>query len=231
MAFNFLRHFNHAPTSRYYNERMKSCPLCKSNAPLFFQSTERVYYQCPTCGLIFVAPSTHLSAEEEKSRYDYHQNSPAASGYVQFLRQLADPLLKHLHPGQHGLDFGCGPGPTLSLLLEEAGIHMKLYDPFYFPDETVLKQQYDFITCTEVVEHFHHPLQSWQQLTDLLQPGGWLGVMTSLFTPQINFSTWHYPKDETHVCFYTIETMHWLADRFGLTMPYHTKNAFLFRKE
>lgn len=176
-------------------------------------------------------PSTHLNAKEEKSRYDFHQNSPDTPGYVQFLRQLSDPLLKHLLPEQHGLDFGCGPGPTLSLLLEEAGMHMSLYDPIYFPDETVLEQQYDFITCTEVVEHFHHPLQSWQQLTDLLRPGGWLGVMTSVFPEDIDFADWHYKNDLTHVCFYTIETLQWLAARFGLVLLQNTERVFLFQKE
>ena len=35
-----------------------------------------------------------------------------------------------------GLDFGCGPGPALTLLMEEAGFaKMNLYDPFYFADE------------------------------------------------------------------------------------------------
>lgn len=210
---------------------MKSCLLCQSNTPLFFQSAGRVFYQCPACKLIFVDPSNHLNAEEEKSRYDYHQNSPDAAGYVQFLRQLSDPLLNHLLPGQHGLDFGCGPGPTLSLLLEEAGMHMNLYDPFYYPDETALERQYDFITCTEVVEHFHHPHQSWQQLTDLVRPGGWLGVMTSVVPDDIDFADWHYKNDPTHVCFYATQTLQWLAERFGLMLLHNTEKIFLFQNE
>jgi 16S rRNA G1207 methylase RsmC len=35
------------------------------------------------------------------------------------------------------LDFGCGPGPTLSILLAEQGQQVDLYDPFYHDDPSV----------------------------------------------------------------------------------------------
>jgi len=41
--------------------------------------------------------------------------------YRRFLARLAEPLIAHLPKGARGLDFGCGPGPTLSLMLREAG--------------------------------------------------------------------------------------------------------------
>lgn len=188
-----------------------------------------MFYKCPLCGLVFADPADQLDRTQEKLRYDCHENNPADEGYRNFLRQLADPLLQKLTPGQSGLDFGCGPGPTLSGLLEDAGMHMSLYDPFYAPDQSVLNQQYDFVTCSEVVEHFNHPLQSWQQLTGLVRPGGWLGVMTSLFTPRIDFASWHYPKDLTHVCFYSPQTLDWLADRFSLTVEAINESVILFQ--
>jgi hypothetical protein len=42
-------------------------------------------------------------------------------------------------------------------MLAEAGHAMALYDPFFRPDPAALERDYDFITCTETAEHFHHP--------------------------------------------------------------------------
>ena len=68
---------------------------------------------------MFVPRSYHLSAADEKAQYDLHENDPNDPGYRAFLDRLAGPLDKRLAPHSHGLDFGCGPGPTLSVMLEE----------------------------------------------------------------------------------------------------------------
>jgi hypothetical protein len=62
-----------------------------------------------------------LSEDEEKSRYDTHNNDPKDVRYRQFLSQLSEPLLKKISDNSFGLDFGAGPGPTLSLMLEDYG--------------------------------------------------------------------------------------------------------------
>jgi cyclopropane fatty-acyl-phospholipid synthase-like methyltransferase len=38
-----------------------------------------------------------------------------------FLSQVFNPVMVHLKKGAKGLDFGCGPGPTLSLMFEKQG--------------------------------------------------------------------------------------------------------------
>jgi hypothetical protein len=168
--------------------------------------------------LTFADPASHPSLADEKARYDTHQNRPDDYGYRMYLNRLAEPLLKRLQPGMRGLDYGCGPGPTLSLMLEEAGMVMSVYDPFYADEETVLTQQYDFVTCTEVVEHFRDPAGEWKRLTGLVVPGGWLGVMTQLMPgddPE-TFLRWRYRNDRTHLCFYTARTFEWIAKELSL---------------
>ena len=49
---------------------------------------------------------------------------------------------------------------------------MKLYDPFFYPDKSVLKAHYDFIACTERAEHFHDPFAEFDRLDSLLKPKG-----------------------------------------------------------
>ncbi len=109
-------------------------PLCGTcDLTLFFQNDTQRYYQCPLCSLIVMDPRGYLSEEQEKREYELHQNSPEDQGYRKFLSRLALPLLDRLELNQRrGLDYGCGPGPTLSVMLEEAGCSMSLFDPFFF---------------------------------------------------------------------------------------------------
>lgn len=171
-----------------------------------------------------------LDPRGEKAIYDLHDNDPQDEGYRRFLSKLTGPLLARLEPGARGLDFGCGPGPALAVMLEEAGMPMVLYDPFFYPEETALTQQYDFITCTEVVEHLHRPGEIFRQLDGLLADGGWLAVMTCFQTDDARFANWHYRRDPTHVVFYREATMEWLARAHGWALAIPAKDVALFHK-
>ncbi len=208
-----------------------SCPLCLSEQVfLFFQDPIREYFHCSTCSLTFVSPNYFLSAKEEKSRYDTHENSPDDPGYRKFLSRLFGPLHPLLAQGSCGLDFGSGPGPTLSLMFEEHGHAMSLYDVFYAQHHEALHQTYDFITATEVLEHLHCPGQDLNRLWDCLNPGGYLGIMTKLAPTKEQFANWYYKKDPTHVSFFSRSTFEWLAVRWQATITIIGDDVVIFRK-
>lgn len=189
-----------------------TCPLCLNHQTLHFHTDkQRDYLQCQVCDLVFVPKQQLLTAEEEKSQYDLHQNSPADTGYRQFLSRLVEPLKERLSATAQGLDFGCGPGPTISIMMSEAGISMVNYDPFYANHPELLKRNYDFITSTEVFEHLHQPSEVLPLLINILKPGGTLGIMTKRWIDKDAFSRWHYKNDPTHVCFYSDRTFEWIA--------------------
>lgn len=208
------------------------CTLCLAQGAPFSADRTRQFFRCPQCDLIFAEQASYLSPADEKQIYDYHENSADDPRYRKFLSQLSEPLLTKLTPGMQGLDFGCGPGPTINLMLQEQGMSVALYDLFYFPDSAVLTTQYDFVTATEVVEHFNNPRQDWPILADVLKPGGWLGVMTWLYSSpdNDNFCRWSYKGDPTHVSFYTPETMKWLARWLNLELQFVSERVILFRK-
>ena len=208
------------------------CELClELTRNQVYANKYRAFYHCLNCDLIFVPSEYHLNAEEEKKQYDFHQNSPNDLGYRQFLTGVVTPLLDHIKPGMKGLDFGSGPGPTLHFLFNEAGFEMALFDPFYANNSEHLKQQYDFVTCTEVVEHFSTPCLSWQQLSRLVRGEGYLAIMT-LFHHGIEFfSDWWYKNDLTHVAFYSSRTMQWIARQLNLQLVYNDeKRVMIFKK-
>ncbi|PJC85187.1 hypothetical protein CSW98_15205 [Vibrio sp. HA2012] len=210
---------------------MHSCPLCKAaHADFYFEDKRRQYYQCNHCSLVFVPPDMRLNAREEKAMYDLHDNCPDDPGYRRFLSRMAAPMLERIAPASDGLDFGCGPGPTLSLMLEDAGHTMALYDVYYYPEQKALERQYDFVTATEVIEHLYQPDMVWQQWLNLVKPGGWLGIMTKQVRDAEAFAGWHYKNDITHVCFYSRATFQYLAERDKLQLEFIGNDVILLRK-
>ncbi len=166
----------------------------------------------------------------ELEQYLQHNNDPDDPQYRKFLSRLLTHLTPNLTDGASGLDYGAGPGPTLSIMLEERGFNMNIYDPFFAPDPDVLNQVYDFITCTEAVEHFFNPAYEFARLDSMLKPGGWLGIMTMMLTSDIKFEDWWYHREPTHVSFYQQETMQWIANQFKWDVIFPQRNVILFRK-
>lgn len=208
------------------------CPLCHSTRnQQFFQEAEKDYWQCTNCQLVFLDPAQRLSKEEEQAYYQTHKNDPEDLGYRKFLSRLSQPLLEAVTAPAKGLDFGCGPGPTLSIMLEEAGFEMHNYDPLFFPEAGLLEDNYEVITCTEVLEHLHNPGKELSLLTRLLHSGGTLAVMTG-FTPSAEeFERWHYRRDPTHVCFFGPATFQWIAEHFSLRLRLPDQNIALLKKQ
>jgi len=212
-------------------ENLQLCPLCYSASTRPILSLEQeIYYRCSNCKLVFLPRRFHISAEEEKQRYDLHENDPADPNYRQFLDQMCEPMLKFLSNGDRGLDFGSGPGPTLNLMFEEHGHPMEIYDVFYDDNPDVFDNRYDFITATEVAEHLGEPGNVLQKLWNCLKSGGYLGIMTKRLPDLSDFEDWHYRKDDTHVTFYDEETFRWMANNWNGKIVYMEERVVIIKK-
>ncbi len=186
------------------------------------------YAECATCALISLDPAQRLTPLGEVMRYAEHRNLDDDERYADFLRRLVDPVQQRLPPGVRGLDFGCGPTPLIGRLLSEAGFPTASFDPVFAPDESLLNARYDFITCSEVVEHLYTPAETFAQFGTMLAGGGLLGVMTRFHGVEAPFHAWWYRRDPTHVCFYAERTMRWIADRHGWTLDIPRPHVALF---
>jgi hypothetical protein len=208
-----------------------ACPLCKTtNSSKFYKEKFREYLRCLSCDFVFVPKMYHLSDTEEKSRYDTHNNDPNDHRYRHFLSQLLVPLLERIQQKSNGLDFGSGPGPTLSLMLEECGHSVDLYDKFYANDISVFEKKYDFITATEVVEHLSEPMAEISRLIEMLNNQGHLAVMTQILTPQIDFSSWYYKNDPSHIGFFTKKSLSFLASYLNIEVYFISERVVFFQK-
>lgn len=206
------------------------CPVCLGPGGSFMHVEGRDYGRCDTCGARYVARADLPSRDVEAAQYALHRNEVDDPGYRRFLARLAGPLMARLGPASRGLDYGCGPGPALAVMLRAAGHEVALYDPFFAPDPAPLAGSYDFVTCTEVAEHFHAPAAEFDRLAGLLAPGGWLAVMTCFQTDDARFAKWQYRRDPTHVVFYREETLHHIARERGLQCEVTCKDVALMRR-
>ncbi len=106
---------------------------------------------------------------------------------------------------------------------------MRIYDPFYADDPALLERRYDFITATEVIEHFRTPRAEFERLFALLKPGGLLGVMTKRVIDREAFARWHYKNDLTHISFFSIPTLRWLAERYRCRVDFVQSDVAVFQ--
>ena len=208
-----------------------NCPLCQSTRlKPYFENKDANYLSCFQCDLVFAPKEFHLNDSQEKIRYDSHQNNPEDEHYRQFLSQAFNPVIDFINPGDKGLDFGCGPGPTLSVMFEEQGYKVDLFDKFYVNNQSIFNNKYDFITATEVAEHLSEPGDELTKLYTMLSKGGVLAIMTKMLDNQINFESWYYKDDPTHICFFSQVTMRHLAKAWGAQIQFYSNDVILFYK-
>lgn len=198
---------------------MVNCRLCSNHAEFYFHDEQpgrpaRDYFHCSICDLRFLHPSCHLNASEERARYELHDNNIDDVRYQDYMRPIAEWVERH-QPSGLGLDFGCGKGPVLAQLLQQKGFEIHLFDPYFFPDTGYSRLRYDFCTAIETIEHFYSPQKDLIHLKSLLKPEGGLGLVTLLYREGLDFESWHYRLDPTHVCFYSEKTFLWIQNHLG----------------
>ena len=67
------------------------------------------------------------------------------------------------------------------------------------------------------MEHFQQPFEEFKLLKSLLKPGGKLYCKTEVFEDAIDFKSWHYKNDRTHVTFYNRETLLWIEKNLNFS--------------
>lgn len=212
------------------------CKICGTETRGIIHEKSGVrYHCCPDCEFISMEESSLLTADEEKRRYDAHENSLEDPSYIEYFRRFIQAaILDYGTVRGRGLDFGSGPSPVLATILErDYGFTMDIHDPFYAPDKVFLGKRYDLVTCTEVVEHLKDPMAYFRLFEGLLEAGGLLAVMTS-FHPKDDgaFLNWHYRRDASHISFFTLRTMEQIALQVGLRIVYTDGERYTsFRKK
>ncbi len=208
-----------------------SCINCSSEETfLIYKNSLREYLECSFCQLIFVPRNQLISTDEEKSRYDNHENSAEDSRYREYLTGIFSGISPYLVSGSTGLDFGCGASTLLAQIFEEHDFKMSSYDLYYLPDDEIWQKKYDFIVLSEVIEHFREPRQIMEKLSGILRPQGQIFVKTKFFElEKEKFGNWFYKNDPTHIQFFNQASLNYVAKCLKMNGPKSLEKMDLYR--
>lgn len=209
------------------------CQICKTKINENIIYSNRFFYYCHNCELIFQEKSQKLSENDEKKRYLFHNNTLENTGYINFLNQFINSCVIPFEIKNNlFFDFGSGPNPVLSHLLKKLGYNGFYYDKYFHDNKEYKKYRYGLITCTEVLEHLENPLSYFDQFKKLLLKGGLFAGMTYFHPGNKDlFYNWWYKNDPTHISFYTKKTVSYLADKLKMKILFiNDKNMFVLQK-
>src|SRR3989338_3945126 len=95
--------------------RMPHCSLCLTTNSATRQEIHlKVYWRCCKCDLLALDSSHFLSPNEEKKRYETHNNDMEDVRYQNFVTPLMKEVLLKIPLGAKGIEYGAGTGPVLS---------------------------------------------------------------------------------------------------------------------
>lgn len=211
------------------------CPLCAQEMKLLnfpIRGRDRWYHRCRSCGFIYLAPAHHLSAEAEKERYLQHQNSND-NGYRDYLGTFIEAaVIPHLKPGAEILDFGSGPVPALTSLLNSQGFSCHTFDPYFSPAPAWQSRSYDAVILHEVAEHLADPAAVFTAAGACIRNGGFFMIRTRFLESCADFASWWYRMDATHISFYTeIGLRQFMASQGFSQILFRTPDIAVFQKK
>ena len=187
---------------------MPACPLCGSETTFLFHKGEgRDYLRCRECELIFAPKQFHLSTKDEKERYSKHNNVASDSRYLKYLSKVADFVEEFRGEDSKILDFGCGESAVLEYYYKTLGIQIDSYDPMYGIGLNIQSASFDIVIMCEVIEHLCKPKKELEFINSILKPNGKIFIRTSLYDDSINFESWWYKLDPTHIIFLSGKTV------------------------
>lgn len=211
------------------SDDIMQCLLCLSKTEKFIKIKDREYFQCTYCLSIMLNPQNYISSQKEKERYLEHNNDVYDVRYQKFVSPIVDRVLNDYNKKHKGLDFGSGTGPVITKLLEDNRYDIDIYDPFFADQKEKLTKSYDYIVCCEVMEHFHHPRLEFGQFQNMLNHDGTLYLKTSVYSESIDFESWYYKDDPTHVFFYHENALEYIKHEYSYSDLIITKDVIVYK--
>lgn len=190
------------------------CRVCSNQSiETVGQNRWRKFCYCEKCGLVFIPEQYWINVEEEKKRYEQHNNTPENEGYVKFLKQIVEVVCNIRNPSSSPriLDFGSGESAVLTNLLTENGFDCTAYDPLFDINIDDDGSHYDIIILCEVIEHLRDIEGEMNKIKNLLNKDGVLIIRTRLYPSAGNIESWWYAQDKTHINFFARRTINQIA--------------------
>lgn len=180
------------------------CNLCRSEiAEPCQKNKHRVFSLCNRCELVSVPPQYWLNPEEEKRRYQKHNNTLENAGYTEYLGAIVSTVEHIGKTSPKILDFGCGERAVLTSLLNKNGYDCVAYDPVFEKEIPDRSSKFDIVVLCEVIEHLRDIPEELKLINTLLKNDGVLIIRTRLYPSFQGIEKWWYAQDKTHINFFS----------------------------
>ena len=222
-------------------EKPLKCPLCETNDPRYFYHENGFqYWQCSSCGLLFLWPAPEPSFLHEHYQEYLSVNAEEVVAWgnemAQVIKNTAGSIEKLFPEKGKILDIGCGYGFFLKEMKKRGwqveGVELskpaaeiarqKTNAPLHScsVEEMQVSSRYDVITLFYVIEHVADPLSILRTIRKLLAPGGMLVLRYPNTTPLLKFSgelarRLSLMQAPSHLYDYNGKSMHLLLDKAG----------------
>jgi 2-polyprenyl-3-methyl-5-hydroxy-6-metoxy-1,4-benzoquinol methylase len=216
--------------------RIDTCLICDSRSIKSLVGYEKDYLsRCEKCGLVFSNQRpTQNELDEVYGRYSW-ENIERSELTLAKMRETAKMLIQASKP-KKVLDIGCGDGVFLGMFKSvDCEVFGTEYDKknedlcrakeiimfsgdFLHKTDSNLKNNFDLIILTEVIEHINNPKEVIANTLTLLKPGGLLYITTPNFSSierQIIGSNWSLICYPEHLCYYNPKTLDFFFSNCG----------------
>jgi SAM-dependent methyltransferase len=191
-----------------------NCKVCGSeDISLYAGNKKREFLRCSSCELVFVPEQFYLTTEQERKRYDLHDNSIDNKGYKEFLEKIVTVITDRFSVDCTILDFGSGANAVLGKILDKKGYSCDSYDPLFNIQCRNDTKLYDIIVVCEVIEHLRFLQNDLLFIKKRLRPDGTVILRTQLYPDAEKFLGWWYIQDLTHVNFFSPVTIDFVASQ------------------
>ena len=210
------------------------CRVCKIPSEEFYKDT-RTFYKCPVCYLIFTEEMADEKGSEEHYKKQWTEGNP------DFWKQQVDVFMgvaeRFITPAKI-LDFGSGSG-AITEELRSRGYDVTPLEPMehgYLRDQNY-PYLFNLIVGLEVIEHIPNLWDELRELNDVLQPGGVMIFSTAMTDKFIEhpqavevFKGWWYKDDQTHVSFFSTDSVAMMAHKMGYESYVVGDQLFVLKK-
>lgn len=196
------------------------CKLCGySDCMLYLSDKKRNFHHCPNCRLVFVPQENWIRFDDERRRYELHTNTQEHEGYLQFLGKIAHVIDQKFNTNDLILDFGSGKSAVLSEILQKKhGFKCDSYDPLFNLPLKSNELKYDVIILCEVIEHLRQINNEIELIRKHLSENGAVIISTKFYPEKEYFRCWWYKEDPTHINFFRLETLSYIANKLNKTV-------------
>ncbi len=232
-------------TRKEMNPSLQSCRLCGHRVAerLVLPHTKVMECANPLCHLMFASPqldSRQLDAAYRKFYYPAADTGVAAYENTpeEILRQMFNQAHAKFGPlaGKKLLDFGCGVG-RLCRIAREYGLQTTGIEPDACARQIAEESaglrvyasldelraagpgaRFEIITIWDVIEHLREPWKELEELSALLQPGGWLLLSTmnaGSLRAFLERERWDNVTNPTHFYYFTRRSLRLVLERAG----------------